>query len=677
MSSATVTLTGIGSCTITASQAGNDDFNPAADVQRSFTIAQATTTLSLSNLVHTYDGSPKSATVIAGAANVTGITVTYNGSSSAPVAAGTYAVEATLVHPDYSAAPATGTLVINPAAVTITPAGAKTKAYGVSFTAFTGAIAGLEGSDAVEVTYASAGAAPGSAVGSYDITVASHAFTAGTASNYTVSTGTAAGGLTVTAATLTITPDGGKTKTYGQMFSAFTGAVSGLASGDQLTASYASTGTPASAGAGIHDITVGSYAFTTGSATNYTIVTGAAAGGLTVTPANLTITPDDGKTKSYGETFAAFTGVVTGLANGDQLTASYASTGAAAGSSIGSYDITVASHIFTSGTSSNYTVATSTAAGGLTVTKASLTITPHGGKQKTYGQTFTAFTGVVTGLASGDQVEPVYTSAGAAASAGAGSYAITVASYAFTTGAASNYAVSTGAAAGGLTVDPASLTIAADPKGKLYLEPLPAFTVQHNGFVNGDTPGVLTGTTDCASLATAASSIGTYPITCSGQSSPNYAVAYVPSTLTIAPRPMAAAVTVHPGSVQYQRHGDVLGLDAEPGRRGACQPNHPEPRRSSNRHRNPGGRRPSVHGFVRVAAVHASAGRLHNRGHVRGPQPELRPVVFARAAARQHRGGRRTPHLHRAGVRRHRQREGDHSRSRVEGHAAGHYRPAG
>jgi hypothetical protein len=44
----TVTLTGIGSCTITASQPGDDNYNPAADVAQSFNIASAQTSLNLS-----------------------------------------------------------------------------------------------------------------------------------------------------------------------------------------------------------------------------------------------------------------------------------------------------------------------------------------------------------------------------------------------------------------------------------------------------------------------------------------------------------------------------------------------------------------------------------------------------------------------------------------------------
>ena len=40
-----VTITGAGSCTITASQEGNDDYNPAPDVERSFDIAKDSQTI--------------------------------------------------------------------------------------------------------------------------------------------------------------------------------------------------------------------------------------------------------------------------------------------------------------------------------------------------------------------------------------------------------------------------------------------------------------------------------------------------------------------------------------------------------------------------------------------------------------------------------------------------------
>ncbi len=75
-------------------------------------------TATLGNLVHTYDGTAKSATVTttpAGLAN----TVTYNGVATLPIAAGSYSVVATITEPNY-AGTASGTLVINKASQTIT-----------------------------------------------------------------------------------------------------------------------------------------------------------------------------------------------------------------------------------------------------------------------------------------------------------------------------------------------------------------------------------------------------------------------------------------------------------------------------------------------------------------------------------------------------------------------------
>jgi hypothetical protein len=50
-----VHLTGAGSCTITASQAGNDEYNPAEDVSQSFDIAKADATCSISVYNDVYD----------------------------------------------------------------------------------------------------------------------------------------------------------------------------------------------------------------------------------------------------------------------------------------------------------------------------------------------------------------------------------------------------------------------------------------------------------------------------------------------------------------------------------------------------------------------------------------------------------------------------------------------
>src|ERR1039458_9350837 len=102
--------------------------------------------------------------------------------------------------------------------------------------------------------------------------------------------------------------------------------------------------------------------------------------------APLTVTPDGSKSKTYGATFTAFTGTVGGLQNSDAATGAYSSTGATATAGAGSYNIVATGVNFTSGSASNYQTPTlNTATNGLTVNAAPLTVTPDGGKSKTYG----------------------------------------------------------------------------------------------------------------------------------------------------------------------------------------------------------------------------------------------------------------------------------------------------
>src|SRR6266545_4959752 len=115
----TVTITGAGHCNVTASQAGNANYNAAADVSRGFDIAKAHATLSLSNLHPTYSGSPKAATVSTDPAGLGGTHLTYDGSATAPTNAGSYAVVASLDNPNYEASNAGGTLVIDKAHATL------------------------------------------------------------------------------------------------------------------------------------------------------------------------------------------------------------------------------------------------------------------------------------------------------------------------------------------------------------------------------------------------------------------------------------------------------------------------------------------------------------------------------------------------------------------------------
>ena len=84
----------------------------------SLTVSPAAATLSLGNLVFTYDGTPHAASVSTSPTGLAGVSVTYTQGGvavAAPTQAGSYTVTATLDNPNYAATSVTGTLVINPA----------------------------------------------------------------------------------------------------------------------------------------------------------------------------------------------------------------------------------------------------------------------------------------------------------------------------------------------------------------------------------------------------------------------------------------------------------------------------------------------------------------------------------------------------------------------------------
>src|SRR5213078_2186203 len=84
----------------------------ASNASGTLTINKGTATLALSNLTQGYDGSPKPVTVTTTPAGLTGVSVTYNGSTTAPTAIGSYSVIASLSNSNYTASNATGTLTI-------------------------------------------------------------------------------------------------------------------------------------------------------------------------------------------------------------------------------------------------------------------------------------------------------------------------------------------------------------------------------------------------------------------------------------------------------------------------------------------------------------------------------------------------------------------------------------
>ena len=124
------------------------------------------------------------------------------------------------------------------------------------------------------------------------------------------------------------------------------------------------------------------------------------------------------------------------------------------------------------------------------------------------------------------------TTTGAAATAG--THAITA-----TGGTAANYTITD--VNGTLTVTKAPLTIIANSQTIVAGQSLPALTVSYSGFVNGDTSASFTTPPTLSTTASPASPAGTYPITVSGASSPNYTITSVAGTLTV--NPALATVT--------------------------------------------------------------------------------------------------------------------------------------
>jgi hypothetical protein len=133
------------------------------------------------------------------------------------------------------------------------------------------------------------------------------------------------------------------------------------------------------------------------------------------------------------------------------------------------------------------------------------------------------YVGLVSGE-SGPDTPATCTSTGHTGSA-AGSYPITCA------GAAdSDYEIVY--ADGTLTVARAALDVRAPSVTVAYGTSVPmTFTPTYAGLVNGDTGSVTPAT--CTSTGHTGSPVGTYPITCSGASDPNYAIGYAAGTLTI------------------------------------------------------------------------------------------------------------------------------------------------
>jgi uncharacterized membrane protein len=237
-----------------------------------------------------------------------------------------------LTSSNYSITFKDGTLSVTPAPLSVTPAD-KTREYGLANPTLDGTISATRNGDVFTASYATS-ATPASDVGTYNIMATLAGVNGAKLTNYDVAYNV--GHLSITPATLTITPNDIVSKVYGSTAS-LTGVITGARNGDTFTATYASPGAATTADVGTYTISVDAVT-ANGAAkmSNYTLVKQTAT--LQVTPAPLTVTTD-AKSRAYGADNPPFTGSVTGIQNGDAITATFGCS-ATITSPVGGYAIT-------------------------------------------------------------------------------------------------------------------------------------------------------------------------------------------------------------------------------------------------------------------------------------------------------------------------------------------------
>lgn len=438
---------------------------------------------------------------------------------------------------------------IDPAALTI-KAGDATSTYGqtpdVSGAGYT--VSGLLNSDSVSGVNLSTIATKSSNVGTYNINVSGATGTG--ISNYIVVY--QPGTLTIDPAALTVIANN-QSSTYGQIpalgTTAFT--ANGLVNGDTISGVNLTTDATSASSVGKYGITAsGAVGYGLG---NYTIAY--QPGTLTIDPATLTVTAGSG-TSVYGEAVSTPGYKVSGLVNGDTVTAVSVDNTASSASAVGDYAVN-ASGAAGSGLS-NYNV--QYVAGDWSITPQTLTVKAGSGSVE-YGQTAGGYGFTATGLANGDHVDDVTLSTPATAQSGVGQYAIN-ASDAVGTGLG-NYTIDY--QSGTLTITPAPLTVTAGSGSSVYGTTPTSAGYNVAGLVNGDTVSGVS----VNQPVTGVSGVGRYVTTASdavGVGLGNYAIDYengawsvTPATLTVVANDAVSTYGQAPKTAGFAVSGLVNG----------------------------------------------------------------------------------------------------------------------
>ncbi len=312
--------------------------------------------------------------------------------------------------------------------------------------------------------------------------------------------------------------------TYGASPPAITASYSGFVNGD---GSSSLSSPPTCSTTATSSSPVGTYPSSCSGAAdaNYTI--SYVNGTVQVMTAPLVIAASS-PSMTYGSAVPTITPSYSGFVNGDNAssltTAPTCSTAATSSSPVGSYPDSCAQ-----ASDPNYSI---TYVPGTTVVGSAALVIRASSGTMTYGGTAPSITPTYSGFVNGDNAgslshQPTCSTT-ASSSQPVGNDPSSC------SGAVdSNYTISY--VTGSVTISPAPLTITASSGSMTYGGSPPAITATYSGFVNGQTKTVLGGTLVCSTVATAASAVGSYASTCSGATSANYSISYVPGTVTVTP----------------------------------------------------------------------------------------------------------------------------------------------
>ena len=586
--------TSAGTCNVTATMAGNDNYNDVSNSGTTVTLAARPITLTVDAKTREYgDSDPALTYTVTTGSLVAGDSLSGSLARAAGVNVGSYAInQGTLANTNYDITFVPANLTITAKAITVT-ADTQTIQYGDAEPSLTYAITSGGSLVAGDAFSGALSRTSGTSVGTYAIAQNTLALSANYSLTYVPAN------LTITRRAVTVTA-ADKSKTYGDAEPSLTYSVTAgsLVGADSLSGSLAR----------VSGETAGTYAINQGTLTsannaNYTITF--VAGTMTINTKPITVTAV-AQTKVYGDSDPTLTYTVNtgGLVGSDSLSGSLART---SGESVGTRAISI-------GTLANSNYAITLVPANLTVTAKPITVSA-GDKTKAYGEadpslTFSVTTGSLVGSDTlsgsltrvvGDEVGAYVISQGTVTSANNTNYSITFVPGTLTinkaaqtpvtlTSTSAFYGVALSLTHGGgsgdgavtfavtdagtagcsitgttltttggngttctvtvtkatstsylaasssattITVGRQAITVTAASKSKVYgdSDPTLTYTITSGVLVNGD---VLNG----ALTRAAGENVGTRAINIGTLAHPNYDITYVSANLTITQRPI-------------------------------------------------------------------------------------------------------------------------------------------